>query len=51
MYNIIEKLIEAKDAVEYEMSWRERLGQHVPAELKLIWGEICNLLDRLYDMK
>ena len=50
MYNVIEKLIEAKDAVEWEISWREKLGQHVPVELKLVLGRICELIDELFEM-
>lgn len=50
MYNVIEKLIEAKDEVEWEIRWREKLGQHVSAELKLVWSRICELIDELYEM-
>ena len=50
MYNVIEKLVEAKDEVEWEIRWREKLGQYVSAELKLVWSRICELIDELYEM-
>ena len=50
MYNVIEKLIEAKDAIEWEINWREKLGQNVPASLRIVWNDICELIDRAYDM-
>ena len=50
MYNVIEKLVEAKDEVEWEIRWREKLEQHVSAELKLVWSRICELIDELYEM-
>ena len=50
MYNIIEKLIEAKDEIEWEVMRCELLGLSVPAELDLVWNRICDLIDELYEM-
>lgn len=50
MYNVIEKLIEAKDEIEWQICCLEREGKHVPASLRIMWNDICELIDKAFEM-
>ena len=48
--NVIDKLIETKEAIEYEISWRKKHGQFISLDWFLVLEKIESLIEMVMNI-